>query len=181
MITDALPSPPPQAPETSTKLSTPGVYMLFLEGDLIYVGRSRDCRARIDAHRASGRLFDRHLIAPCEPSDAAWMERALITAMEPVGNRALFSERRVMVPVPTPVPVEHPLTPLNKTKARAKARQFGLAGEFDAALKRGEFPFRVKNPANTHASAQMVIEVGHIIEWCEKQIASRLERTNHHD
>lgn len=179
MISDTLPWPPPHAPEASTKLSTSGVYMLFLDGALIYVGRSRNCRARIDAHRASGRLFDRHLIAPCDPSDAAWMERALITAMEPIGNRALFSERRVMVPVPTPIPVEHPLTLVNKTKARAKARQFGLGGEFDAALKCGEFPFRVKNPANTHASAQMVIEVGRIIEWCERQIANRLEKDPH--
>lgn len=163
------------------KMSMSGVYMLFLDGDLVYVGRSRDCRARIGAHRASGRRFDRHLIAPCDPSDADWMERALIAAMEPVGNRALFSERRVMVPVPTPVPVEHPLALVNKTKARAKARQFGLGGEFDAALKRGDFPFRVKNPANTHASAQMVIEVGRVIEWCERQVAKSLEKDHTHE
>lgn len=71
-----------------TKPVVCGVYCLFLKHELIYVGKSRDAYARIGTHRANGREFDYATVATCPESDLAWIEAAMIKAMEPVKNRA---------------------------------------------------------------------------------------------
>lgn len=145
--------------------------MLFLDEELVYVGRSRDCPARIAAHRANGRAFDRHLIAPCDDVSSEWIEKAQVRATEAVQNRVVFLKkpRSKTPPLEPPIP-EHPMMILNKSQAKARARRFGLSDQFDAAVRCGELVFRPKNPEHTHATRESLITVGELFAWCEAKL-----------
>lgn len=153
----------------STELST-GVYMLFQDRELIYVGRSRNCAQRIAEHRWNGRPFDFSLVVPCAIEDAEWVERAVIRATEAAQNRVRYTGRpntkRILQAVP-PTAHEHPMTVLNKTAARKRAKACGLSAEFEAAVSAGMLSLRKKNP-NAPMSNQCVIGLGELMAWCEQ-------------
>ena len=79
-----------------------GVYMLFQEHNLVYVGKSQDSYARISEHRANGRVFDYALISSCPASDMGWIESALIKAFQPQQNSSLKGPKALPSEVSTP-------------------------------------------------------------------------------
>lgn len=165
MLGTERPSDPPTSPESSTESST-GVYLLFADQVLTYVGRSADCRQRIKDHRTNGRPFDHAAVIPCGDADAVWIEKAIIQATEAVQNKVMFRrflERRAAPPSPLPPVAEHPLTLIGKTLSRKRAGAFGLASEFEAAIRSGELVFHPKRPG----SANHVITAGRLYEWAE--------------
>ena len=68
--------------------SKSGVYLLMLENRIAYVGTSEDMVARVTAHRANGRPFDRAFYIPINGRDRHNLERILIAAIKPEQNRA---------------------------------------------------------------------------------------------
>lgn len=162
-----VPPDPANCPTNCPTGAVCGVYLLFLGRQLVYVGRSRNCAARIAQHRTNGRPFDHYQITPCSPADALWIEQALIAATDAVQNK-----QRPAPPVrraePAPDPAEHPLMQMNKTAARQRVKRFGLSREFEDALAKGELPFRLRNPESPRPGAPMVIDVGELLAWCER-------------
>lgn len=157
-----------------------GVYLLFQDEQLTYVGRSRDCATRIAAHRSNGRLFDSRVVIPCSPDQSIWIERAIVTATEPVQNRVLFTSHRRRAELrplaPALGPSEHPLMILNKSAARRRVKAFGLAEEFEEAVRCGELAFRKKNPSSLNPHAESVVSLGNLIAWCERTRVNRARR-----
>lgn len=139
----------------------PGVYFLFKEGDLIYVGQSKDCYARIDAHRGNGRPFDLATVMPLEPQFLGQVEKALIRSYKPPGNvthaqksgpgRAADTQaapnfarmqfKRVFPEPPKFAPGPDALGTISRGKARDLASAYGVTqyaiaeGEEEGALR----------------------------------------------
>src|SRR6478752_4203576 len=65
-----------------------GVYFLFRGHRLEYIGRSKNCYARIDEHRRNGREFDYATVMAVPEADTAWIEAELIRALDSRKNRA---------------------------------------------------------------------------------------------
>lgn len=84
-----------------------GVYFLFHEHALVYVGKSNDVYKRIAAHRSGGRLFDYAFVSSVPKSEIDWVEAALIRATSPPQNTAL-------VPAPPPQKTPPPEEPALK-------------------------------------------------------------------
>lgn len=63
-----------------------GVYMLRLDSQIVYVGRSTTLQARLSTHRRSGREFDEVEVIECEAETSAWLERELIRTLRPAQN-----------------------------------------------------------------------------------------------
>lgn len=70
-----------------------GVYLLFTEKVLTYVGRSVSCDKRIATHRSNGRVFDFSIVAECSPETSVWVEAQLIARLAPKQNKALNADR----------------------------------------------------------------------------------------
>jgi GIY-YIG catalytic domain len=82
-----------------------GVYLLFRERKLIYVGRSKDIYRRVNDHRAAGREFDYVAIIGLPEVDADWIERGLIKALVPKQNRKSGRPAdELMAQPPSPAP-----------------------------------------------------------------------------
>lgn len=171
---------PPRSPKKSTVVSTgplAGVYLLFQDWDLIYVGRSDDCHRRVGSHRTNGRTFNHYEMIPCGSDRAKFVEEALIRSLEPAQNKIRYRREiaRTEGPEPKPVPTdptEHPLMILNKTQAKARVKRFGLASKFEDDWRSGVLEFRPKNPERTQRGAPHIITVGALLEWCEANAAS---------
>jgi excisionase family DNA binding protein len=71
---------------TLASLPTCGVYLLFLGGDVVYVGRSTSMRSRLADHRRSGRRFDAHQTIACDEPTSVWLEKELIRTLGPIQN-----------------------------------------------------------------------------------------------
>lgn len=92
--------------------STPvvaGVYFLFKEDEMVYVGQSKDCYGRIEAHRTNGRKFDLATVMPLDMQFVGKVEKALIKAYRPPENTVhkkqsaaaqAGPDRRLMLPLP---------------------------------------------------------------------------------
>src|SRR4051812_34569649 len=65
-----------------------GVYLLFRSHRLEYIGRSKNCYARIEGHRRNGREFDYASVMALPEADMAWIEAELIRSLDARKNRA---------------------------------------------------------------------------------------------
>jgi hypothetical protein len=65
-----------------------GVYLLMLKGKIVYVGESLNMPKRVAAHRVNGRPFDQAYYIATMANQRANLERILIRAINPTGNRA---------------------------------------------------------------------------------------------
>ena len=64
-----------------------GVYMLFLSGEIMYVGRSTDIISRINTHsNDKSKEFDCYSYIQCDPEDLDMFERSLIEKYLPKLN-----------------------------------------------------------------------------------------------
>jgi excisionase family DNA binding protein len=91
-----LPEKLPETPRPSRRVTTlppSGVYMLFQDEALVYVGRSTELPRRITNHRRAGRQFDEVRAIPCDPSTADWLEGELIRTLRPPANIKRFERR----------------------------------------------------------------------------------------
>ncbi len=151
----------------------PGVYLLFRNRQLVYVGRSKDPSARIAVHRRNGRPFDHAVAVPCDPADVAWIETALISALNPPQNRLGVTTptpelppqqvvRVVHLPAPRDAP---PPSVYSLTEGRALATKEGLRASYDAALKAGTLPSRPRNPDFAGHGARRVIMHADLMAW----------------
>jgi len=149
-----------------------GVYFLFRDETLIYVGKSNDTQKRVRNHRQNGRPFDVAIIAPVPHSVLSMVERALIRALKPPENKALNDDKKIETPiyVSTPPPAPEMATPppparpvmaqenarlgvsepqerqdglITLSVARTMASSFGVKAAFEAAVETGEVKFVV--------------------------------------
>jgi hypothetical protein len=65
-----------------------GVYLLLLRGRIVYIGESLNMPERVAAHRSNGRPFDQAYYIATTANQRAGLERILIRAINPSGNRA---------------------------------------------------------------------------------------------
>lgn len=63
-----------------------GVYFLFVDGEVVYVGQSVDMLGRISRHRREGKKFDAFGMIECEKKDMDELERVYIRAFVPEWN-----------------------------------------------------------------------------------------------
>lgn len=168
----------------STMENEPGVYLLFKDQRLVYVGRSKNPPNRISSHRKNGRPFDHAVYLTCKAADVAWIERALIEAMNPPQNKM-----GVVNPQPEPeaapvVPIrpqiryieparEDPRTPLSLTAARRRVGHFHLHHDFDAAVKSGELRSVPFNPSHERRYGRRLVTVGDLGAWADAKLAER--------
>jgi len=62
------------------------IYLLMIDGDVMYVGQSVNMRARIYDHDHSGKVFDRVVCAECEHEEANTLEAINIVRLNPPLN-----------------------------------------------------------------------------------------------
>lgn len=68
----------------------PCVYTLFLRGEIVYVGVTRDIFYRLDQHCASGKTFDGYETMICDTElEARELEFHLVAALSPALNKSL--------------------------------------------------------------------------------------------
>lgn len=84
-----------------------GIYMLFTDHRLIYIGKSTDVYRRIADHRTNGRTFDYATVTSVPDIDLGWVERALIEGFNPPSNKSLSPKNR------------EPVAPLELERSRA--------------------------------------------------------------
>lgn len=65
--------------------SFPGVYFLIRQGEIVYVGQSRNVFYRVPQH--TSRKVDRWAFVPCEPEDLNVVESLYIHLIRPEDNR----------------------------------------------------------------------------------------------
>jgi|SRR6185312_3921824 len=163
----------------------PGVYFLFWKRRLVYVGRSRDPAKRIQKHRMNGRAFDYALTVPCEAGDVDWIERALISALNPPQNTLGVTSPRELPPEPPQVmnviyrappepPPPDPHEIIGLEAARRLARDRALLPDFMAARESGELQFFPKNPAFTGPGSRQVMLLADLREWMERRLRARI-------
>jgi len=150
-----------------------GVYLLFQDRRLVYVGKSGDCHRRVAEHRQRGRVFDYGLVTPCPQQDAAWVEAALIDAWGPVQNRNRSTGAQVIAQVIASDDVA-PVA-LRKGAARKRANDCGVTiAEFDEALKSGAIPSYPRNPNFTGHGSVWMIPVKSLDAWCAAYQGERI-------
>lgn len=70
-----------------------GVYILFQDGAITYIGRSTRLKTRIGVHRRSGRVFDSVKIIACDEVTSIWLEPELIRILSPRDNLLRYKRR----------------------------------------------------------------------------------------
>lgn len=158
-----------------------GVYSLFAQHKLVYVGKSTNCYKRIADHRTNGRVFDYALVTAVPEADAAWVEAALIAAMEPVQNRA-GKVREVAAPVALPTPLFArtlaPLLPkpdaevLTRDPAAAIAKRYHLSSELRTVWGTEQLPTFYRDNRVGRGAIRLVTRKA-LIEWCEARTAAK--------
>jgi len=66
-----------------------GVYLLFDNEEIVYVGRSVHVRERVEAHHST-KKFNAYAMVPVPELDQTWVEKALIQALKPRYNKDLL-------------------------------------------------------------------------------------------
>jgi hypothetical protein len=64
-----------------------GVYLLLLNGQIVYVGSSTKMPERVNGHRTNGRPFDQVFYIATTADEREALERTLIKAIDPPQNR----------------------------------------------------------------------------------------------
>jgi hypothetical protein len=83
---------PPKPYDVSDDTPLIGVYLLFLDGELVYIGSSVNMPARVRGHQTNGRPFNAAFYIETERVERLPLERALIRALHPSQNRAAKSK-----------------------------------------------------------------------------------------
>lgn len=63
-----------------------GVYVLCLEGDIIYIGQSTNVTARLREHRRKGKVFDCVYVRYCAEAELDRIEVSMIRKHKPKNN-----------------------------------------------------------------------------------------------
>src|SRR3546814_16063050 len=74
-----------------------GVYLLYFNERLVYIGKSKDICSRLNQHRKHGRMFDEWSFIPVpagEDEELDYVESRLINAFAPEQNRKLIDTGR---------------------------------------------------------------------------------------
>jgi hypothetical protein len=64
-----------------------GVYLLMLNGEVVYIGESEQMPTRVAGHRTNGRTFDHVFYIATKASERKQLETTLIRAIKPVQNK----------------------------------------------------------------------------------------------
>jgi len=113
-----------------------GVYLLMLKDKIVYVGESLNMPKRVAEHRSNGRPFDQaYYIAPVA-NQRANLERILIRAINPPGNRAhrANGEHPSVKPAGSRHETAAPGEPAAST---AEARSYNIVSEVEALARGG--------------------------------------------
>lgn len=175
------------ADEANSRPIINGVYFLFQDHALVYVGKSRDCYARIAAHRSNGRVFDYARALPVSEDDTGWIEAAFIRSMDPSQNK--HHRRQNAQPDAAPKVAESThqthhvsitrvsqgpqFSDMNEIIHMAKARDI-LKGHdplgFVAACDAGTVPavISIRNGAKGIATMRRV-RVGDVLQWKQRK------------
>ena len=70
---------------------TIGIYYLYKDSELLYIGQATDCEYRIRQHKSKG--FNRYQIEPCKPEELLKREREAISLNNPKLNKARYNDR----------------------------------------------------------------------------------------
>lgn len=153
-----------------------GVYCLFKDRALTYVGKSRDIYRRIDAHRTNGREFDYATITAVPIADMDWVESAMITAMDTRQNLTMrprpLSRQAAGEALPPIFKSDAP--PSDDMAIAVSAAQTYIAKyalsfqDFRIAVKAGQVPSYPRNPARPE-NGQRVVLFGDLRKWCADQ------------
>lgn len=175
-----------------------GIYFLFREGALVYVGKSSDVYKRVRAHRANGREFDFASVMLVQDAHLGWVEKAVITAMRPPANTKHAGNRKgsfiandidgddapKVETSPSTAPSRRAVTSLqmalrrtektgtmSKTDSRsyASSRFHGGGKMFDAALKAGEIP-TIDTGRRGNGANHILIPFQDLVSWTETQL-----------
>jgi hypothetical protein len=71
-----------------------GIYILFDNGEPVYVGQSRSVISRIAEHARRGRQFTHYHMIPCHPEELDRYEQHYINLLLPSGNKTVISTRQ---------------------------------------------------------------------------------------
>lgn len=83
---------PVQIP-TNKQFGRSGIYFLWREGSVVYIGQSENMRQRIGQHLAEGaKDFDAVSCVPCHSSKLTPLERHFIQALAPEFNRCSIAD-----------------------------------------------------------------------------------------
>lgn len=159
-----------------------GVYLLFRNQRLVYVGRSKNPSKRIGAHRTNGRAFDYALTVPCPEKDVDWIERALIAALNPPQNsKGVTSPTeepleaqvvkviyREVAAKPAPVQAVYSLI-----EAEREADKYGLGALMRTDVKTGALCSCPKNPAFAGPGSRRVIAHADLMAWLDRMEQAR--------
>ena len=131
-----------------------GVYFLFKDRVLTYVGQSKDCYGRIADHRSAGREFDLATVMPLAEEFVSQVETALIKSYQPPKNKAHNEAVRPAPPARFMQPIlerqarrdaaprPDGLGLISRAKARGVAQSLGLRGMIiDEAIEAGDLSF----------------------------------------
>lgn len=78
------------------RVNFPGIYILFDDHRVTYVGQSKNILARIAAHSQNGRAFTSYFVIPCLECDLDATEQYYIDLLKPPENKTdLMTARRV--------------------------------------------------------------------------------------
>lgn len=64
-----------------------GVYFLYRDAEVVYVGKSVKVFSRITSHASNGRPFTHYGVIPCPIKDLDRLEREYIDQLKPVQNK----------------------------------------------------------------------------------------------
>jgi hypothetical protein len=71
-----------------------GIYILFDNGEPVYVGQSRSVISRIAEHVRRGRHFTHYHMIPCHPEELDRYEQHYIRLLLPSGNKTVICTRQ---------------------------------------------------------------------------------------
>ena len=153
-----------------------GVYFLFRNGALAYVGKSQDCYRRIAKHRANGREFDFATVMPLRQEFMGDVERALIESYKPPANRQVpvaASAAPVSSPtVKAPKPPDHQT--VSVSQAKTIAMRAGLKSDaINEAIAAGDLKF-VDSGRRCGRGIVRVALASAVTAYCEHRAQQRL-------
>jgi hypothetical protein len=172
-----------------------GVYFLFKDGALEYVGQSKDCYGRIESHRKNGRSFDLATVMPLAAEFLSAVERALIKGYLPKRNvthrddpvrlvREPKDRKRRSVPITLPISeitertyeAASGLGTISVAKARAMASAFGVRqAVLDEAIQSGVLRFVDSGRVSNKGRNPILVGLHSEVEaFCEAKRTERL-------
>lgn len=153
-----------------------GVYCLFKDRELVYVGKSRSVYVRIDEHRVKGRVFDYATVMACPEGDMGWVEEAMIAALQPVQNRSGKAQKVIHQTVVHQAAPDQSHRIYSRSQALQVVAEYGLSGmTFLSAVKDGSLPSHPKG-GKERPSVPRLTRHPDLIAWCVRTQADMLSR-----